>query len=413
MRVLHVNHGVRGAAAEADAEFVVNLAMGLDLSVRVARSESNGGKTSEAALRAFRQTAVNAACAREAVAAIFTGHQADDVAENLLFRLSRGSGLRGLSGMRPVQTRPGQPPRLRPLLLCSRGAIREVLRAAGVEWTEDASNASMDFTRNRLRAATVPAWKEAIRDRSLLAGIRRSHQHLREAEVAIEQWATRISNAFSENKLVLDVFVALPLAVRRRVLARWWRRHSEPGAPLSDDTIDRLLEWANEGGADRFILGPRTLTSDGSCWTLVPTQAHTAKALGAREWTLSPDTLLELPSGETLSLSWRVLDDALREAICEGRFSPSREVSLDLSETSIRVRGWRPGDRYRPLGAPGSKKLQDAFTDAGIPRERRHELPVVCDAADNILWVPGLAPAEACRVGSSTTRALWLTYGGT
>lgn len=411
--VLHVNHGVRGAEADADAAFVSDLAMALRVKFRVVRKEPGVEEISEAQLRHFRQEAIDAACSREAVAAIFTGHQANDVAENLLFRLARGSGLRGLSGMRPLQTRLGQPPRLRPLLLFSREEVRNRLRAAGGVWREDASNDSRQFTRNRLRSITVPAWEEAIGERDLLTGIRRSHQHLREAEAAIEDWAARALVEFAGDGLVLDALNALPLAVRRRVVARWWRRHCEAHSALSDQTIEQLLKRASESSTGRIVVGNRALESDGVRWRILPLETAVPVPFDASVWTLAPDCVLEWPGGGTLALSWRILDNELRRKICAGYFSPTSEVALEGVALPVRVRAWRPGDRYRPLGAPGGKKLQDAFTDAGIPREHRHQLPVVCDANDSILWVPGLPPNEAARITDSTSRALWLTYSGT
>jgi len=414
-RVLHVNHGVRGLEAEEDATFVADLAHGLGVTARIVRRTPPAGPLNESALRQMRRDALRTLCAREPVEAAFTGHQTDDVAENLLFRLGRGSGLAGLSGLRPVQPIAGEPPRLRPLLRLTRAEIRVALGEAGVRWREDPSNAANTFTRNRLRATALPAWAEALGDRPLHAGVARSHAHLRDAFEAIEAWADAVEreNAGARPELPVDRLTAVPAAVVRVLVARWWRRAAPDATPLGDETLDRLLYWLGESAPDRFSAGGRTIAWEGPVWRLVPESEGEADwALGDRKWTLHPGAALTLPDGGTLASAWRDLDSSLNSAVCAGEFSPSREVFLDGLEGPLLVRGWRPGDRFRPLGAPGTRKLQDAFTDAGISRPERHRRPVVCDPTGGIVWVPGLPPAHGCKLVTGTSRALWLTYTG-
>jgi tRNA(Ile)-lysidine synthase len=108
-----------------------------------------------------------------------------------------------------------------------------------------------------------------------------------------------------------------------------------------------------------------------------------------------------------------------------GTAFPVRDGVLDAAALgeAVTVRAWRPGDRMRPLGLGGSRSLQDLFTDRRIPREARHRLPVLV-AGDTVLWVPGVATAEAARVGPATgarvqvawvppTSAAPLNYPGT
>ncbi|MCD8481791.1 MAG: tRNA lysidine(34) synthetase TilS, partial [Verrucomicrobia bacterium] len=88
-----------------------------------------------------------------------------------------------------------------------------------------------------------------------------------------------------------------------------------------------------------------------------------------------------------------------------------REVWLDGGCASMRVRGWRAGDRYQPLGMQGRKKLQDCFVDRGIERIERNRLPLVCGEEGDILWVPGLLQANSTALDPEHCKsALRLTY---
>jgi tRNA(Ile)-lysidine synthase len=103
----------------------------------------------------------------------------------------------------------------------------------------------------------------------------------------------------------------------------------------------------------------------------------------------------------------------LRAAITRGRYPPDREVFLappDGWPGWFFVRSRRPGDSYRPLGAPGRAKLQNLFVNRKIPRDRRERLPVVCLPSGDPVWVPGLPPADALAVTRSISHVVQLTY---
>ena len=94
-----------------------------------------------------------------------------------------------------------------------------------------------------------------------------------------------------------------------------------------------------------------------------------------------------------------------------GEVDPTGEAYLAVpAEATLLIRPWASGDRYRPMGVGGSRKLQDAFVDRRISVERRRLLPVVALDDGAILWVPGLVPAECGRILRDSTIALKLTY---
>lgn len=156
----HLHHGLRGAEADGDLEFVRGLCERLGVPLEAGRLETeppiSGRMTSEARLRTQRQFFLWGVAHRLGAAKIATAHTADDQLETVLMRLARGTGLRGLGGMAPAGST------LKPLLEATRYEIELDLRAAGIEWREDSSNASRAYLRNRLRHDVVPALLAAI-----------------------------------------------------------------------------------------------------------------------------------------------------------------------------------------------------------------------------------------------------------
>ena len=158
LRVLHLNHNLRGEESRADAAFVTALAnrLGLPVTVREADFSSTAGNLEQAA----RETRLN--FFRERMAAgevdcVALGHTLSDQAETVLFRFLRGAGSAGLAGIRPVTAERI----VRPLLEVDRAEVEAFLRERGIAWREDSSNADPRFARNRIRRQLMP---QLIRD---------------------------------------------------------------------------------------------------------------------------------------------------------------------------------------------------------------------------------------------------------
>ena len=120
-----------------------------------------------------------------------------------------------------------------------------------------------------------------------------------------------------------------------------------------------------------------------------------------------------MPCGGVLRVEEVNLDAGSRAGVLEGRVDPRREAFLARREETVDgvlVRLWQPGDRYRPLGATGTIKLQDQFTNRKIMAMERLSLPVVCFKEETIVWCPGLPPADDWRIKGRTDKALRLTF---
>ena len=247
---LHFDHRLRGRASAADARFCAALCRGLGVELASGRWDDAPAAPSEGEARAARIQFFTTTLRRRRVAALATGHHRDDVAETFFMRLARGAGTAGLSAPRPVQDQPGLGRTvLRPLLGLDKAELVAALRAAGARWREDASNATDEHLRNRVRAKLVPAWRELAAEpgRDALGGIALSRELLEEDDTALEAWAERAMRIDARGGLALAPLRGLPRAVLRRVLRRWLAA-TPAQTDLNRKGFNGLLELAGAAG---------------------------------------------------------------------------------------------------------------------------------------------------------------------
>src|SRR5277367_4911624 len=159
LSVIHIEHGIRGAASIADGDYVAHLASTFALPFHIHRADVPAieGNLEEVA-RNVRQAFYSELIASGAVDRVATGHTRSDQAETVLHRILRGSGLTGLSGILPV-TNEGI---IRPLLEVDRGEIEAWLSERGIAWREDQTNRDLTYARNRLRHEILPLLRESF-----------------------------------------------------------------------------------------------------------------------------------------------------------------------------------------------------------------------------------------------------------
>jgi tRNA(Ile)-lysidine synthase len=265
IRAMTVDHGLRpGSAAEAEAAGAVARSLGVPHSIaRVSVAAGGDGLQGEA--RRARYAALGDWARREDLAAILTAHHADDQAETLLMRLSRGAGLSGLTGIRPARLLdegdPAGPWLLRPLLGWRKAELEAIVAAAGLEPARDPSNHSDRFDRTAARALLAGApWLDPIR-------LSASASHLRDADEALEAMSDRfLDGALStdENDVRLTPG-GTPREIVRRALRRLFSVHfqAHPDGP----GLDRLMATLAAGGTATLA---GVLARGGPVWTLRP-----------------------------------------------------------------------------------------------------------------------------------------------
>jgi tRNA(Ile)-lysidine synthase len=352
---LHVNYGLREGADEDEA-LVRALCSDLEVGLQTERVRlgDDTGNLQERARNARYALAERLAAGNYAAA-----HTASDQAETVLYRLAVSPGSRALQGM------PSRRGRLvRPFLAVTRDEVRRYLRARGIEWREDPSNADRRFARARVRHDLLDA--------------------LRSIGPAAERTLAETARQLSEEREVLDTVVddaleglgggpavslsALreqPSAVRRLLLRRLAGDRPVPDSIAELD--ERGTKSVDLGGGLRAVAEYGTL-----------------RFTRAAEHEAPAPVALPVP-GRARFGDWEVeaADDAPGEVAV-----PAAALARGAT-----VRGWREGDRMRPVGLGGTKTLQDLFTDRKIPRALRRTLPIV-ETGGAIVWVAGVALDE-------------------
>ncbi len=261
--VCHLDHGLRGDASTADAQFVAALAQTLKLPFESTRADvrtlARETKSSlETAAREARHRFFEAAAARRRCRTIFLAHHADDQVETFLFNLLRGAGLAGLGAM-AVETlrRSGQRELriVRPLLGVWRAEIDAYAQTHGLEWREDATNADpAHATRNRLRAEVIPLLERAM-GRAVRPALWRTADILR----AEETWlaAQLDSESPFPARLPVKTLASQPVARQRRVLRAWLADRGIAGVGYEEIERVRALLDASDGPAKVNLPGDR------------------------------------------------------------------------------------------------------------------------------------------------------------
>jgi tRNA(Ile)-lysidine synthase len=399
------DHGQREEAAEEGA-YVADVCAAIGVPLRRGSAGLRPG-LGEAALRQARYAWLGSLYRELGATALCLGHHANDVLETQLLALVSGSGPGGLASPRPVKLFPDGQVRVRPLVNLQRTELVGALREAGVRWCEDASNAEPCNSRNWMRCEWIPA-AEAQLGRNLVAAARRTRRLMEESEDALDFAVAGLGlNLAASGGFMAAGLRGQPLAVCRRAFHAWWfRHHGErlPSAEAVDQTV-AILSGGRNGST--VSTGPgQWLVLDEAGWLLLRETVAPAQWYPFRIWVGASGPLF-LPDGASLSLENRLWETGERPYLGA---DPGREAWIADQGERFVVRLWEAGDRYRPIGAPGRRKLQDLFTDRAIAKPLRHRLPVITSPDGEIVWVPGFAPAHSLALTPCCNSALRLTY---
>ncbi len=382
LHVAHFDHRARRAAAAADAAFVADLANHVGATLRVGRADR--APRSEDDARRARYEFLRRVAADLGATAIATGHTLDDQAETVLLHLTRGSGLAGLAGMRPV--RDGV---VRPLLAIGRSETSAICAAAGITPQEDETNASLRFARNRVRLRVLPEL-ERINPR-----VRGALARFAEAAGELEPSPSAVPAADG----VVDLALLPAGGPRQRALADTWRA-----------ATGRVLTAAQRGALARLAAsthGTRRIDLPGGA----AVREYATLRMGVRP-TREPERVpLPLRRGAATEWhGWRIAVDTSSDGL---PFHARVRVG-DAARLVVRSR--LPGDRL----AGTRRKVQDVFVDAKVPAAQRDTWPLVT-LDDGVLWIPGIStPPRSGRVaiwagpvGDDPTRGAGSTVNST
>lgn len=400
----HLNHGFRGAEADEDAAYVQSLCARLDISCVLEKIDVPGLRqrrhlSAQAAAREVRHALLRRVAEEVGANWIALGHTRDDRIETVLLHILRGSGLEGLAGIAACD-----PPLLRPLLNVCRAETEAYCIRHSLAPRHDSSNSKTDYRRNRVRAELLPHLASYYNQRVGDSLLRLSDLAAADADLlnrlALDALPTvTLSADGSETVLEAEGLLQLPLALQRRVLRAAIEEIRGDLRDIGMETTERVLRAMKAGQS------VATTLPDGkqcSVEIAISPRLVRIRRLAPAMQTLPWRVMLPFPGRVALPQAALMLETCHAASLTEAfAASGPEQTSLvySLSELSLplQVRSWQAGDRIRPRGLGGSKKLQDIYTDRKIRGEERLRFPVLVDANGRVLAVIGLLADESAR----------------
>jgi tRNA(Ile)-lysidine synthase len=265
----HVNHGLQPAAAGFERQCESACAASrVPLHVERIDARAASGESPEDAARRARYDALHRLAQRHRAATVALAQHGDDQVETMLLALSRGAGIAGLAGMRPAWERDGID-YVRPFLALGAEQIRAWLRAQSIGWVDDPTNASEQFTRNRIRARVLPAIAEAFP--SYRDTFARSARHAAQAQLLLDEVAAEDLRR-TGSPPAIEALRALGRERQANVLRHWLRSaHGQQASTAQlDELLDQLAACATRGHAIRIKVGNGFVRRDGALLAFTP-----------------------------------------------------------------------------------------------------------------------------------------------
>lgn len=419
--VLHVNHGLRGFDSQNDELFVRELATLLRCPIEVQQGPPAVGNL-EAEARRIRHDFFRRVRQEQNLNFVALGHTASDQAETVLFRLFRGSGLKGLGAMSPASGG-----LIRPFLTSTRGEVRSYAQSHHIAWREDKSNSDMHFRRNWLRFAIIPELVRKLNPR-LEETLSTAAEIARDEEAWWSQKIGRvlrnISSPFRRGPdLVVDAsrLGRLHPAIQRRVIraALDHVRGHMRSLDASHIQAIRKLAATKTGHGRLQVPGADIIRSFESILFARP---ETMKIARDYSFEIAINSEVSLPFGlGTFSVNPVTSELQICANVKEEELLTAEEAELDDDALGfhgatlpVKIRNWQPGDSILLPGSEHPVKLKTLFQESRIVLWERRHWPVLV-VGNEIAWTRrfGIAARFMATAGKSNVcRLRYFPSGG-
>ncbi|MGF7017819.1 tRNA(Ile)-lysidine synthase [Lachnospiraceae bacterium PF1-21] len=391
---VHLNHQLRGAAATADEEFVTALCQEHQVELVVERADVKAygclhKLSSEEAGRKLRHQLFQETLEKYGANKIALGHHMDDNAETFLLNLCRGSGVLGLTGIKPVSF-----PYIRPLLCVQKEEIMTYLEGRGLAYVIDETNCEDEYTRNKIRNHVLPYLTEQVNQQTIL--------HINESANRLEALAAFAREALSPYLkrgliategggllAVESVYREVPPALRGEFLLEFLSRVSEKREDLGRIHVRQLEELFEKQGG-RLLDLP---------YEIQARRTYDGVLLQKKK---------EQGGGKVPQPEIRIFEIAEKlEKFPRGTYT--KWFDYDRIKDSLAIRNRGAGD-YLTINKNGDKKkLKQFFIDEKIDRDKRAEIPLVCDG-NHVMWVVGYRQSPYYQVSEQTRTVVEISF---
>ena len=399
--VSHVNFGLRGEESDGDEAFVRQLAKKYDVPIYVTRADtmryvSMKGISVEMAAREIRYAEFERIMDRHGYNVVAVAHHQDDAIETFFLNLLRGSGIRGLTGMRVRNGRV-----VRPMLCFSHAEIENFLEENHFTFRTDSSNLENEYSRNKVRNIVLPAI-DSVSDTarpSITESIGYLGMAKRIYDDAIDKAIASVVRE-ENSTIIADIpgilgFVE-PECLLYEILSRY-----DFGKMQCHEVFKKLTS----GSGKVFYSNTHRLVKDRN--TLIISHLNDVATISGRQPIMLRPS--DIDRGYLVTHSWRLQF----EVIERDAFAPERDpftvyFDMDLLTFPMTITGWEKGDSFVPFGSHCHKKLSDLFIDQKLSLGEKDRVEVL-RCGGKILWVIGIRAANHCRVTQSTSQILKIT----
>ena len=413
LKVIHVEHGIRGEESLGDARWVDGLCREWEIPCRVVHCKvekiaAEEKISLEEAGRKVRYEIFEKERKLWQGDRVAVAHNQGDQAETVLFRLARGSGLKGLGGIRPVQGRI-----IRPLLFLSREEIERILEERGIGWRTDRTNLETEYTRNRIRLEILPALESQVNSRA--------SRHIAQAALRLQEvWEyLQVQTDLAEEKCIVPEmrqggqswvlkllpFFQEPELIQKELLRRCVKKCTGGLTDVGSvhlEALERLTKLPC--GRECFLPGEGRAVREKDS---VRFRKAPALAEGSRKNTeelLLAEAGVKHFQGMKVQVDFPVRGETAPEKILEEK-KYTKWLACDTIDQNLCLRTRRTGDYLVVNESGGRKKLKDYLIDLKIPRDQRDRIWLVAQGS-HVLWVVGYRISEAAKVRENTYRVL-------
>jgi tRNA(Ile)-lysidine synthase len=390
--VAHCNFGLRGEESDGDEMLVKRTCLlnGMNChSVRFDTLEfARENKLSiQVAARQLRYEYFDKLCEEHKYTRVAIAHNLDDVAETMLINLTRGTGIKGLTGIKPQNGKI-----IRPLLFAKRSEIEKYATEHGIAYRTDSSNLSVKYKRNFIRHKILPELESL--NPSAKESIASTARHMQEAWSFIEGnlKAIRARVLLERNDEILFSINELRATVGGKLLLM----EELTGYGFSPRTIDQVYALIDAQPGAHISSNTHAVTRDREYLILSPLRLNPEEAISIG----CSCQRIEHP----VSLQFEQLPNEPSFAI--PRDKDTAALDFDMLQFPLTLRAWQDGDRFVPFGMDKLKKISDFLIDEKIPLTEKKRVKVLL-SGNNIIWVVGIRIDNRYRITNKTTR-IWL-----
>jgi tRNA(Ile)-lysidine synthase len=391
----HCNFNLRGEESEGDQIFVEDLARRMKVSCFVTRFDTPdyaevNGISIQMAARDLRYAWFEEIRKKNGHDFIVTGHNQNDMVETVLINFARGSGIRGLSGMRPKTGF-----LVRPLLFASRAEIRKYADSRSLSWREDSSNAETKYIRNRIRHVLIPEF-EAINP-AFMQNATETISHLYQTGKLVNLALAQIKKAVwieLPEKVLIDIEKLREFPSVETTLFELLREFG-----CTSILVRSIMSSFESTPGKRFITRTHSITRDRAHLIITKNSTPDDTRVNIDEDTVLITHPIHLTAGILQVNPGFTIPPDIRYAVLD------REKLV----FPLILRRWKTGDQFHPLGMKGSKKISDFLIDNKVPLPDKQNVWVI-ESSGNIVWVVNHRIDDRYRITPDTSRVLILEY---